>query len=256
MVIKKYKFSFPLFSLLFILLLATPGVARSAHVVVLDPGHGGLAEAAGPFTGDHWDPASRAFLNPYNYGAAHERDGLAEHRLVLSIAKRARALLQSACTVEGFPAFRRILERYGRPARGRDFPRPDLRVILTREDAAEDPPYADLADPNRFFRLYDSPTGFRDDGAPHPDLYPGRMSLINRAKPELAVSIHINSAKNAAVRGQASVVTPNGRLFEWLRDLEHDHGRDAKAIVDRLDWFFHRAPILSSLAGLAGDART
>jgi hypothetical protein len=85
-------------------------------------------------------------------------------------------------------------------------------VLLIRDASVEEPAFADLRDANRFFRLYDSPTGFRDDGSPHPDLHPGRMSLINRMKPELAVSIHVNDSKNHAVRGQASVVT-NGRLF-------------------------------------------
>lgn len=234
--------------------------ALAARVVVIDAGHGGRGEGPGPFTGDSWDPAKRAFQNPYNYGAAHADGDLHEQRIVLDVALRVRDLLERAATAEGFPAFKRLLARYGRP-RGDAFPRPDIRIVMARTDSFESPERATLREVNRFYRLYDGPTGFRDDDKPHPDLYPGRMSLINRAKPELCVSIHINAAKDAARRGQASVVTPNGRLFGFLRDLSADlsarHGeKAANATLARLDWYFHRTPILGNLGSLARDAAT
>lgn len=247
-------------ALILALALLLPARARPAgatHVVAIDPGHGGRGEEPGPFSGDSWDPAKRAFQNPFNYGAVHDASGQHEHRIVLAIAARVRDLLARAATDEGFARFRTLLSAYGKPRGGGKFPRPDWKIVMLREDSFESPQKANLREVNRFYRLYDGPTGFRDDDRPHPDLYPGRMSLVNRAKPELCVSIHINSSKDAKRRGQAAVVTPNGRLFGFLRDLARERGeREANALLARLDWFFDRTPILSSLQGLAKDSAT
>ena len=85
---------------------------------------------------------------------------------------------------------------------------------MTRTENAKDKNYREKEDKNQLYRLYDFPdfkTGKNRLG---------RISMINKEKPALVVSLHIN-AMNAAPDsgGMGSVIAPSYQTFELLKRI-------------------------------------
>lgn len=239
---------------LFLCILLVDPLPANRLTVVIDPGHGGRGTSASAQDGDHWNPRRHKFEYPFNHGATH--GSLEEHVLVLDICRRARDILRTGSTKSGFPEFRDLLARYGKSPHG-VYVRPDLQVILTREDNYESPDKAGLHNVNRFYRLYDSPLSFLPDGKPHSRLYPGRLSWINMLQPELVVAVHINASSDHTERGQAAVITPHGDWFKLVDDLRKGTGKDATEDITRLlTWYGVGVPVVSRIASMPRDVDT
>ncbi len=191
------------------------------YYVLLDPGHGGRYEPAGPTTGDHWDPVSKKFLVHYNSGAAG--GGIQESFWTLEIARKVDELLNLTKTEEGFGRFSKILEEFGAEP---GYPRVRIATILTRDSSIESDPDRHLPDPNAKYRLFDSPSAYPTNPASWTEVTPrfGRISMMNRLNPDLIVCLHNNSNKSAQPRGFSSVIVPHFRFFYAIHSILTNQG--------------------------------
>lgn len=222
--------------------------------VVIDPGHGGKSEKDGLIEGDHWDIKAKRFLTRYNYGAYHGDE--AEHKIVLDICRMTGEILKSANTDAGWREFAKLLAAYG-VKRPNEYRRVNFDTAMTRERSFEAPEYTAEANVNRHFRLFDSPESFDAAKKPSPVLHPGRMSKINALTPELVLCVHVNSSTNPETRGQASVVIPGYRVFDFVKTVKTRLGvKSALTYFWLLAWFYPDNPVLGNLSRLINDCET
>lgn len=224
------------------------------YKIVLDPGHGGKSEKASKTEGDHWDIKARRFLTNYNFGAVEAAE--CEHKIVLEICRRAFEILNNANSDKGWREFSRMLSEYGR-LRPEEYKRAKFNVALSRNDAYDSQAHVNEANVNRHFRLFDSPESFDHKKKPSANLYPGRMSKINSYQPELVVCVHVNSSTNRSVRGQASVIIPEYRVFEFVKNCKEKLGpKSSRAYFWVLSCMYPDNMILGRLSELTNDADT
>jgi N-acetylmuramoyl-L-alanine amidase len=222
--------------------------------VVIDPGHGGKSEKSGLTEGDHWDIKAKRFLTRYNYGAYHGDE--AEHRIVLDICRMTAEILKSANTDAGWREFSKLLAAYG-VKRPNEYRRVNFDTAMTREKSFEAPEFTAEANVNKHFRLFDSPESFDAAKKPSPALHPGRMSKINALTPELVLCVHVNSSTNSRARGQASVVIPGYRVFDFVKTVKTRLGvKSALTYFWLLAWFYPDNPVLGNLSRLINDCET
>lgn len=183
--------------------------AGESFSVVIDPGHGGKYEPARNESGDHWDPFSKTFLLPYNFGAS--ANGLFEHEWTLQTAKKVKELLALTQTEEGFKVFAQILKKYD-PSNQKGFKWVKISCDLTREYSHDNDPDAGTSNINKKYRLFDSPESFAG-GKPSEKLALGRISYINQKSPDLVVCIHNNSSPSKNARGYSAVIAPHFKFF-------------------------------------------
>ena len=194
-----------------------------AYSVVLDPGHGGKYEPARANSGDHWDPFSRTFLLPYNFGA--QGSGIYEHEWTLQVAKKVDALLAMTKTDKGFSDFAKILQKYmsnsGAPIR-----KVRINTILTRNFSHDSEPNKNVQNINAKYRLFDSPASFNGK-TPSSEMALGRISYINQISPDLVVCLHVNSSPNRSARGMSAVIAPHFQFFSSVNNLITSGGPQA-----------------------------
>lgn len=186
--------------------------------VVIDPGHGGRYEPARSWSGDHWDPFSKTFLLPYNFGASS--NGMYEHEWTLETAKKVEELLKLTHTDSGFVEFMKILQRHADVSSAK-VRRVRVNIHLTRRYSWEDDPEKNAPNVNKKYRLFDSPDSFSSPskGGPSEKMYPGRISFINQLSPDLVVCLHNNSSPNRNVRGFSSVIVPHFDFFSTINAI-------------------------------------
>jgi len=197
--------------------LPAPNIKGEPEVfsVVLDPGHGGKYEPARTNSGDHWDPFSKTFLLPYNFGA--QSSGIYEHEWTLQVSKKIDAILALTRTEKGFSDFAAILQKYmndpGAPIR-----RVYINSLLTRNFSQDSEPNKNAANPNAKYRLFDSPASF-NGAVPSSEMAMGRISYINQVSPDLVVCLHVNSSPNKSARGMSAVIAPHFQFFSSVNNL-------------------------------------
>lgn len=185
--------------------------------VVVDPGHGGRYEAARNYSGDHWDPFSKTFLLPYNFGASS--NGMYEHEWTLDTAKKVEEILNLTHTDAGFAEFCKILQRHSDLSASK-IKKVLVNTHLTRRHSWEDDPEKNTVNVNKKYRLFDSPDSFSSSrGGPSEKMYPGRISFINQLSPDLVVCLHNNSSPNRNVRGFSSVIVPHFDFFSTINGI-------------------------------------
>ncbi len=186
--------------------------------VVLDPGHGGRYEPARGYSGDHWDPFSKTFLLPYNFGASSS--GIYEHEWTLHTAKKVEEILNLTRTDAGFIEFCKIVQKYADISSSK-IKRVRINTHLTRRYSWEDDPEKNSPNVNKKYRLFDSPDSFSGGakGKPSEKMYPGRISFINQLSPDLVVCLHNNSSPNRNVRGFSSVIVPHFDFFSNINGI-------------------------------------
>ncbi len=186
--------------------------------VMIDPGHGGRGEEPGATTGDNWDSQYAQFLRVVNYGgSARVAPGrrVEEHELALSLSRRLAALLELTRTDAGWTRFEEILRRLG--ARG-TLPRVRIESRLTRTDDYRAREARKEPDPNRDFRLLDSPARLpAREGTP---LHPGRVSRVIDWAPDLLLVLHANDVDSRRQRGMNALFVPSPQDFEAIRAME------------------------------------
>ncbi len=185
--------------------------------VVIDPGHGGRYEPSRSYSGDHWDPFSKTFLLPYNFGASSS--GMYEHEWTLDTAKKVEEILNLTHTDAGFAEFCKILQRHS-DISSTKIKKVRVNTHLTRRYSWEDDPEKHAANVNKKYRLFDSPDSFASGkGGPSEKMYPGRISFINQLSPDLVVCLHNNSSPNRNVRGFSSVIVPHFDFFSTINGI-------------------------------------
>lgn len=184
--------------------------------VVLDPGHGGRPEGRSARGGAHFDPYTGRFLNDYRWGVERRMGGQlwSEHQAMLMLARKIRRRLELTASDEGWADFQALVRRVT-GVEG-DLPRVSLDCLLTRDCSYRDhPERATTKDLNRYFRLFDSPLEY--PWTPGGAMYPGRLSKIARAAPDLVVCLHTNGAQSKRLRAQQSLYAPSFEHFEGVR---------------------------------------
>jgi len=224
------------------------------YKILLDPGHGGMPEKPGLTTGDHWDLKAKKFLTMYNFGAYHKNEY--EHKIVLDICQRAFSMLRSANTNEGWREFSKLLSSYG-VLKPEDYRRINFDIKITRDASFEDSRYTGESNINKHFRLFDSPESFDSKKRASKKMYPGRMSKINSESPELVICVHVNSSDNPEARGQASVIIPGYRVFDFIGQLKSKLGiKSSLAYFWVISCFYPREHIFSNFSKLISDTDT
>ncbi len=172
-------------------------------VVVLDPGHGGLTISPKELYGDKFNPLTNKFADHFRPGAYSF--GLAEHEEVYEIAYRAKKLLDLTKTEAGRKQFHQILKKYNKRAA---FPKGTVEVHLSR-GASYQRQYKKIKDDlNGPYRMFDYPD------VKSGETKPGRLSRINKLKPHMVVSIHLNGGGNPRNGAVGSVITPSHQTYK------------------------------------------
>lgn len=190
--------------------------------VVIDPGHGGLDLKPKEDHGDKYDPISGKYLELYKAGASFKEKK--ERTIVLELAKELKEVLDLTKTEEGFKIFRSYMKSFTND----DIPWIRIDSVLTRNENAEEREYSSSEDPNAPYRLFDYPDKKTKK------IQQGRISFINKEKPNLVVSLHLNPSYKEHPGGMAAVLTPSYRTFYVLKGI--GEGRFGKEKFERSPW--------------------
>lgn len=199
------KIKFIIYSSIF-LLFSSPGQAGPirTYKIILDPGHGGTKQVPYELYGDKYDVIRDKYLENYKSGAGN--GSRTEMEIVMDIARETQYYLDLTKTQKGFRKFRTYLKKYTRSKT----PWIQLYSKLSRKDCYADRRYREKDDKNADYRLYD----YKDFRTGKHKL--GRISRINKEKPYLVVSLHVNSGGGS---GMGAVITPSYRTFNMIRKI-------------------------------------
>lgn len=190
-----------------------------SYKVVIDPGHGGVRQSPYQIYGDKYDPIRGKYLEHFKVGASYK--SRTEMEIVLKLALEVNKALRLTRTRKGFKKFKKFIRLFSNT----DAPWIRIDSILTRRDSYKDRNYREKDDKNARYRLYDYPD-FKTG-----KMKLGRISRINRLKPPLVVSLHINTKGN---RGMGAVITPSYKTFKLLKDISM--GKKSKKKFKKSDW--------------------
>jgi hypothetical protein len=183
-----------------------PDSVVKEYTIVLDPGHGGVHQVPFEIYGDKYDVVTDRYLENYKSGAQYKTR--TEMEIVLEIAKEVQNILELTRTKNGFRKFRSLIKLFSHT-------NPTwikFRTVMTRTDNVSDRVFREKEDKNADYRLFD----FKDFETGEKRL--GRISKINREKPYLLVSFHINSTGTKST-GMGAVLSPSFRTFNMLRNI-------------------------------------
>jgi len=155
--------------------------------------------------GDRYDSVSRKYLDDYRPGAAVTFEGnkIKEHVIVYSIAQKVMKMLAYTASDGDFSKFEEISQKYGALKR-----RINIISMLSRPDGIAGDETPTLNDINASYRIFDYPS---TDGS----LSHGRISKINRFRPQLVVSIHIAESSSLDYKAMNPILAPP---FSFLLD--------------------------------------
>jgi hypothetical protein len=192
-----------------------------AYRVVLDPGHGGVILNPIEYQGDHYDRISKKYLASCKEGSYSGK--LQEQILMYQIADKVYALLQLTETDKGWEKFSGLLKKYSRTRPKRIV----IQGLLSRKDNKPRKKMLHLKDPNADYRLFDYPAA---DGS----TLPGRISTINKFKPQLVVTLHCAQSGPEEKIGMSAVICPPySFMLKGLPLISHASGDHS---------FFDRSP--------------
>jgi hypothetical protein len=198
--------------------------------IAVDPGHGGFSTEK---RDDKWDQVTKSYLE--YYGSGMNYGPYEEHAVMMKLGRKLHERLKLTETDEGWAQFTAILKKF---SDSENPPRIILHSFLTREDSWDqrfkktDP---DINDP---YRLFDFP-----DRANKNRMKPGRMSIINSLKVNLAVSLHMTPAGRGHPGGMAAVLSPGYDTFDLIRRIHLDE-KPVSAITES-PWFTKSLWIIS-----------
>lgn len=182
--------------------------------IVIDPGHGGWKQKPFELYGDKFDTISQKYLEHYKSGG--EFKGRTEMEIVLEVGKEVKSILDLTKTNEGFEIFKGYVKKFSNDK----IERIVIKSALSRKDNYTDRNFGEKEDKNAPYRLYDFP----DFDSGKRKL--GRISRMNKEKPYLVLSLHINDQSNLKTEkspigesGLACVIAPSYRTFQMLRKI-------------------------------------
>ncbi|MBM9577681.1 N-acetylmuramoyl-L-alanine amidase [Leptospira sp. 201903070] len=184
--------------------------------VVIDPGHGGVDLKPKEDHGDKYDPISDKYLELYKSGASSR--GRKERAVVLELAKELKEILDLTRTEDGFETFKTYMKSFT----NEDLPWIKIDSVMTRNGNAEEREYSANEDPNAPYRLFDYPDKKTKK------IKQGRISFINREKPNLVVSLHLNPSYKEHPGGMAAVLSPSYRTFYVLKGISEGRYAEEK----------------------------
>lgn len=190
-----------------------------SYRVIIDPGHGGIKQPPYQIYGDKYDPIRGKYLEHFKAGATYK--SRTEMEIALKLAIEVNKVLKLTRTKKGFKRFQSFIKMFSNT----DAPWIRIDSVLTRKDSYKDRKYREKDDKNARYRLYD-----------YPDFKTGRMKMgrisrINRLKPYLVVSLHINTKGN---HGMGAVLAPSYKTFKLLKDISM--GKESKNKFLKSDW--------------------
>lgn len=191
--------------------------------VVIDPGHGGVKVDEVSFLGDKFDTINQRYIENYKDGARHKKR--TEMEIVLEVGKDVHEILQLTKTEKGFKKFQSYIKLFSNT----ESPWIEIDTHLTRKDSYKDNKFREKDDKNAKYRLYDFPdfkTGKNSLG---------RISYINSLKPELVLSLHINSMNGGSgSSGMGAVIAPSYKTFELLKRVSEQ--KESISEFNKLEW--------------------
>ena len=197
--------------------------------VVIDPGHGGADIKPKSKHGDRYDLVSRKYLDDYKQGAVVTRKGtkIKEHVIVYNIAQKVMKILAHTAPNGDFGKFEAIARKYGKIKK-----RIHIVSILSRPKGITDDEKPALNDVNASYRMFDYP-------AENGSLSHGRISRINKFKPQLTVSIHIAESTSPDYKAMNAILAPSFSSFieglKYLRGSKTDRKFFTNSRIS--DWF-------------------
>lgn len=194
------------------------------YKIVIDPGHGGFKQEPLEFYGDKFDTITQRYLEHYKDGASYK--GIrTEQEIVLEIGKELKEILDLTKTKKGFQKFSNYIKQFS----DTETPWIELQTSMTRVDSYKDFKFREKEDKNKKYRLYDFP-----DFKTNKNVL-GRISLINKEKPHLVVSLHINAMNTGpGASGMGAVIAPSYQTFDLLKRISEK--KASKEEFEKLEW--------------------
>ncbi|HMV43757.1 MAG TPA: N-acetylmuramoyl-L-alanine amidase [Leptospiraceae bacterium] len=196
--------------LLFLITIQINSDPIRKYKIVIDPGHGGVKQEPLEIFGDKYDTITRRFLENYKDGASYAKANRTEMEIVLGVGKELKEILDLTKTKKGFQKFKSYVKLFS----DSEVPWIKIDSVMTRTDSYKDRNYREKEDKNQLYRLYDFPdfkTGKNRLG---------RISQINKEKPQLVVSLHINAMNSTPDSGgMGAVIAPSYQTFELLKRI-------------------------------------
>ncbi|MFA5479974.1 MAG: hypothetical protein WC337_08095 [Candidatus Muiribacteriota bacterium] len=188
---------------------------REEIIICIDPGHGGKPEFGNRFGGDQWSSENKTFNSFYNYGA--ELNDFHEHEYVYELGEKVMEELLLLNTEEGIQKAYKFLSDSG--INFLDKKNIIFKPFLSRSESYDKRQDSEEININKFFRLFDSPVDPREENF---DIFPGRLSNINKVKPHLTLSLHINYVESQKYSGFHSFFAPSFHEFKYIYDNRND----------------------------------
>ncbi len=170
---------------------------------------------------DKWDPVTDRYLSYFFYGTAFRK--YREHKIMMQLARRVDHYLQLTESRGGWLEFEKLLRQFSDQ---KSFERIEIDARLSRKESYDELPKG-TKNINSRYRLYDYPDANRR-------MQPGRLTWINRQKPYLVVSLHMNPAGVGHKGGMAAVLSPGYKTFEMVRKIHM--GRAPRSRFSRSRW--------------------
>ncbi|MBP7901437.1 MAG: N-acetylmuramoyl-L-alanine amidase [Spirochaetes bacterium] len=209
--------------------------------VVLDPGHGGTDNPPLSQNGDRYDPLSKKYLSTFRAGAVHMN--LKESELMYSIASKSNEILKLTQSKDGFKKFRHILSKYGIKPVGHSI----IFSHLSRPETLKDSDAEILKDPNGPYRLFDYPLNGTITG--------GRITAINKLKPQLVISLHCDYSPPPHHQGFTAIIVPPFRYFK--KGIEYYNNKNSddfyKTMPDAADYWLVKDRNTDSFESFVND---
>lgn len=191
--------------------------------VVVDPGHGGVKVDEVAFLGDKFDTINQRFIENYKDGARYKNR--TEMEIVLEVGKEVQEILELTKTEKGFKKFQSYIKQFS----DTESPWIEIDSVMTRTDSHKDNKYRAKDDKNAKYRLYDFP----DNKTGKNNL--GRISFMNKEKPHLVLSLHINSMNGGpGASGMGAVIAPPYPVFDLLKKISE--GKESRSEFEKLEW--------------------
>jgi len=176
--------------------------------VVLDPGHGGVLKYPIRKHGDRYDPVKMRYIDSFKPGATY--GSMSEKYLMYPIAEKTNKLLSYLKPGGDFQKFQKILKKYTNKAT----PRIYIKTLMSRKKSITWKNSKKQKDPNAPYRLFDYPDA-------KGKMQPGRLTVINKFKPQLVVSLHCARYQISNYKGMNPVLlAPYSLLKKGLMHLQ------------------------------------
>lgn len=172
--------------------------------VLLHAGHGGRKISPNKVYGDKWSPVKQHYLTPYYEGAIHENSK--ENEITYKIVKSVQKIFQNLSNINGKRKFENLLREFNHNKLLEENIIIDIQ--LARETDFYTSYFQHQEDPNAIYRLYDYPDSKKKE------VKAGILSKINKLKPHLIISVHLDTLNTPGFGSMYSIITPGYSTYK------------------------------------------